>query len=244
MVAQTQDDSKPGAPDQQVAADVKHGVPGMFLDARPAVRADRAISSLYYTIASQRVRDDPVALQFVSVDPDAGTSLVASQFAAFAARSHGGLALLIDCSITSRRKKQPEKIWTRPGLIDAYATDGSIDAAVEQVKGVPDLHTARLTANTEVAKKTNTDLISAVLAEARRRYQFTALDTPSLADSAYTLTFSRASDGVVLVLAADSTRGERAEVAVETIERSGGKILGLVFNKRRIYMPKWLYNRL
>jgi Mrp family chromosome partitioning ATPase len=216
----------------------------MFLEPRPTVRVDRAISTLYYTIASQRLRDDPVALQFVSPDIGAGTSFVASEFAAFAARSHGGLALLVDCSITTRRDKKADKIWTRPGLIDAFATTGSIDDAVEPVKGVPDLHIARLTGNPEVAKKTNTDLISAVLVEARRCYQFTALDTPSLEDSVYTLTFARASDGVVLVLAADSTKGERAEAAVTSLEHSGGKILGLVFNKRRRHMPKWLYNRL
>lgn len=58
------------------------------------------------------------------------------------------------------------------------------------------------------------------------------------------MTYSRISDGVVLIVEADSTTAESAEAAVETIERSGGKVLGLVFNKRRLHMPRWLYRRL
>src|SRR3978361_596828 len=115
MVTQMQYDSTSESKDRRISADVKTGVPGMFLEPRPAIRVDRAISSLYYTIASQRLRDDPVALQFVSPDAGAGTSFVAGEFAAFAARSHGGLALLVDCSITSRRGKKSVKAWAPPG---------------------------------------------------------------------------------------------------------------------------------
>jgi protein-tyrosine kinase len=35
-----------------------------------------------------------------------------------------------------------------------------------------------------------------------------------------------------------------AETVRDKIKRSGGKILGLVLNKRRYYIPEWIYKRL
>ncbi len=51
-------------------------------------------------------------------------------------------------------------------------------------------------------------------------------------------------DGVVLVVEAEKTRWPVALSVKEKIERSGGKILGVVFNKRKYYIPSWLYRRI
>jgi Mrp family chromosome partitioning ATPase len=91
---------------------------------------------------------------------------------------------------------------------------------------------------------TDTGILNAILDNARSRFQFVALDTPSLKESAGTLAFSRPCDGVVLVLEAEGTRAGVAEATIESITRAGGKVLGLVFNKRRMHMPQWLYRRL
>ena len=47
-----------------------------------------------------------------------------------------------------------------------------------------------------------------------------------------------------VVMEAETTRGPVARATIETIERFGGKVLGLVFNKRRFYIPRWIYRRL
>jgi len=51
-------------------------------------------------------------------------------------------------------------------------------------------------------------------------------------------------DGVVIVLEAERTRWEVAENARQRIKSAHGNILGVVLNKRRYYIPKWLYKRL
>jgi Mrp family chromosome partitioning ATPase len=55
---------------------------------------------------------------------------------------------------------------------------------------------------------------------------------------------SRQVDGVVLVLAAEDTRWPVAERVKESIERSGGRVLGIVLNKRRYHIPPCIYRRL
>jgi protein-tyrosine kinase len=51
-------------------------------------------------------------------------------------------------------------------------------------------------------------------------------------------------DGVVMVVQGEKTRWEVAQAAKQRLEDSGGKILGVVFNKRKFYIPKWLYKTL
>jgi Mrp family chromosome partitioning ATPase len=203
-----------------------------------------AVSALYYNISSQRTQNRHVALQFVASGPGEGTSLVASQFAAFAAQVEGGSALLIDCAIPMNARLGKLDRRQLPSLLDAYTADGQIDAALAEVDGVPGLFTARLSDRTHSRMYTDTSILNAILHSARDRFQVVALDTPSLKESAGTLTFCRPCDGVVLVVEAESTRARSAEATIEAITRGGGKVLGLVFNKRRMHMPQWLYRRL
>ena len=202
------------------------------------------IAALYYTIASQRVLDRPVALQFVAPGAKAGTSLVARQFAAFASQAQGGSSLLIDCGTRVSDRLLAHGPRGRPCVLDAFADDGRIDAALVPVEGVEGLHVAQLSRDAGGVLQASSQVMSEILDQARARYQFTALDTPAYDDFAVTLTFSRISDGVVLVVEADATTAISAEETIEAIERSGGKFLGLVFNKRRLHMPRWLHRRI
>ena len=47
-------------------------------------------------------------------------------------------------------------------------------------------------------------------------------------------------DGVILVVAAESTRGAIADKARAELVEAGATLLGIVFNKRRRYLPRWV----
>ena len=51
-------------------------------------------------------------------------------------------------------------------------------------------------------------------------------------------------DGVVLVVEAEKTRWPVALNVKEKTEQGGGRVLGVVFNKRKYYIPEWLYRRI
>jgi Mrp family chromosome partitioning ATPase len=51
-------------------------------------------------------------------------------------------------------------------------------------------------------------------------------------------------DGVILVVEAEKTRWQVALRVKEKIVKSGGTILGVVFNKRRYYIPQFVYRHL
>ena len=196
-------------------------------------------SQLYYSIASLRLVNDPIAIQFVASKPSEGTSLVASQFAAFSAGIEAGSALLIDCVTPPQWRNEQ-----RPTLAEVFSAKGQIEPAIASHELVRNLYGATLSNHPNSILHTDPVALGAVLDQARQRYRMTVLDTPSLEESPGTLVFSRACDAVVLVLEAEKTPAEVAEATIDAIERGGGKVIGLIFNKRRFHMPRWLYRRL
>ncbi len=51
-------------------------------------------------------------------------------------------------------------------------------------------------------------------------------------------------DGVIMVVEAENTRWEVAQSAKERIESDKVKILGVVLNRRKMYIPDWAYKLL
>jgi Mrp family chromosome partitioning ATPase len=199
--------------------------------------------ALYYNIDALRTSDNPVVLQFVATRAGEGTSTVARAFAAFAAGEETSSVLLID---GSSHGAQPRPAFGRaptPSLAEVARLGERIDAAIEPGR-TPDLHEARLADHANSLLHTNGTAWAAVLEQARQRYRFTVLDSPAVSTNPDSVVLARACDGVVLVIEAETTRGPVAQATIETIERFGGKVLGTVLNKRRLYIPRWIYRRL
>jgi len=70
------------------------------------------------------------------------------------------------------------------------------------------------------------------------------LDAPPVPIFSEFRVLCRKVDGVVLVILSEKTRKQVAQKAKREIEEAGGHILGVVLNKRKYYIPKWLYKRL
>ena len=213
---------------------------GLRLGRRRA-NSNWVLSQLYYNIASLRLVSDPIAIQFVSSRSSEGTSLIASQFAAFAAGVEGGSALLIDCAVPPRWHLAGDDL---PTLADAFSKVTRIEPAIGRLEISGNLDGAILSRHPNSVLHTDGAALSSVLDQARKRYPMTVLDTPALEETTGTLAFPRCCDGVVLIVEAEKTPIGVAEATVSAIERSGGKLIGIIFNKRRLHMPRWLYRRL
>ena len=78
----------------------------------------------------------------------------------------------------------------------------------------------------------------------RSTFNHTLLDCPPISDSSEAPYLASQVDGVVLVVEADITRRDQILRARHIIEMGGGKLVGMVLNKRRHLVPEWLYQRL
>ena len=82
------------------------------------------------------------------------------------------------------------------------------------------------------------------LPEMKEEADWVLFDGPPVNQLDEGLALSGKVDGVVMVLQAEKTRWEVAQAAKKRLEDSGGKILGVVLNKRKFYIPKWIYKTL
>lgn len=72
-------------------------------------------------------------------------------------------------------------------------------------------------------------------------FELVILDLPPVSKSVIGPAMSKALDGVVLVVEAERTRSLSVRATQKTIQVHGGTVLGVVLNKRRSHLPKFLY---
>ena len=80
--------------------------------------------------------------------------------------------------------------------------------------------------------------------EMKRQADWIIFDAPQINSYDDSSTLASKVDGVVMVVEAEKTRWEVAQLAKQRIENGKGKILGVVLNKRQSHIPDWLYKRL
>jgi len=78
----------------------------------------------------------------------------------------------------------------------------------------------------------------------RTEFDYVVLDGPPLPSFSESKVICNKVDGVVMVIESGKTRKQVALRAKKDIEQAGGTVLGVVLNKRKYHIPKWIYRRL
>jgi Mrp family chromosome partitioning ATPase len=81
-------------------------------------------------------------------------------------------------------------------------------------------------------------------ADLRKEFDFVLVDAPPLSRYADAITLGQVTDGFVLVLEANATRREVAQMAADSLRAAQIRILGAVLNKRTFPIPSLLYKKL
>jgi len=87
----------------------------------------------------------------------------------------------------------------------------------------------------------NPDFGRDLLQELRHIFEFVLVDCRKLQEAAI---IAPTVDGVVIVAAANRTRRGQIRHAQQSIEATGGKLLGFLLDGHRYPLPAWLYKRL
>jgi Mrp family chromosome partitioning ATPase len=76
------------------------------------------------------------------------------------------------------------------------------------------------------------------------RFDLVLIDAPPIHHYPETVLLASQGMGVLLVICAESTKREVALGALKKVEAARGRILGVVLNRRRHYIPRIVYKRL
>lgn len=83
-----------------------------------------------------------------------------------------------------------------------------------------------------------------IINDLRERFDLVLIDAPPLGESSNALLLTSIADGVVLVVEAGRTRWQVAKHAMDQVAQHQRQVLGVIINKRRFYIPEFIYRRL
>lgn len=196
---------------------------------------------LVLSIEALKTEDRPFALQFVAATAAEGTSTIASNFASVAALERGKPVLLVDCN----GGPAADEPVTGPTLVEGYRDGSSLRAkmlaAGREIAGALPV---RLGQSRHPMFDVDPAELQRVMWRAREEFAITVLDCPAITSDPQSAALSRFCDGTVLVIQAEGVRKQVVQAARREIERHGGQVIGVVFNRRRFYIPDWVYNKL
>jgi Mrp family chromosome partitioning ATPase len=83
-----------------------------------------------------------------------------------------------------------------------------------------------------------------VLDELKKMYDLILLDVPAFYQGAEARVLLRYADEIIVVIEADGSRKPLIHQMVDDLRSADASIMGVVFNKRRLHIPSWIYRKL
>lgn len=225
------------------------------------------MTRLFFVLNPPVEEEGSVYIQFIGASPGEGVSTLAREFANVAARLIEGRTLLLDLNLTGGsqfdsfetdeiriRIGEPgpatdfggehhiDEIWTYRGEDDAVPHDplltihpvGELDLYVNRVNRqiVEDMGRPRINNSNQFWKSLGDS------------FKFIVIDSPSPMVSYDGLAVSKFCDASLLVVSAEHTRRPVAVALRNQILDNEGHIGGVVFNRRRMHIPRFIYRLL
>lgn len=204
---------------------------------------EQKMISLYQTIISLLGGSSPKVIQMMSARPEEGGSAIIRELARVVAGKLGKSVLLIDANRPGKHSKifkvQAEVDWE-----SALTENIPISQAVANVQESK-LSLSTLSTKTSVSPSViDSPEFDKVIAELSEQYDFIIIDAPPASDATEGLALSPKVSGTILVVEAEGPRWQVSDNVQKRIVKYGGKVLGVILNKRRNYIPDMIYNHL
>lgn len=186
----------------------------------------------------------PRVVVFAGIDHGNGCSQVAISASEILSENGPGAVCLVEANFRSPALAGMLRSPNYHGMTDALLREGPVRSFMNPVCDDRFWLLTCGPAATDSLNLLTSQRMGARFAELREEFDFVIVDAPPLTRYADAVALSQLSDGIVLVLEAESTRRTVALAAAENLRSSGITILGAVLNKRTYPIPEKIYRRL
>jgi protein-tyrosine kinase len=166
-----------------------------------------------------------------------GATTVAIGLARALAKERDARVLLAEANLRTPAFASLLHLPTTTGLVDFAAGRVAPEALPTRLE---ELNLSVVTAGSGPSPAVDLEVIDGLLSRLHAQYDFIVVDAAPVNSYADTTVLSTKVDGVILVIEADQTPVADAESAKRQLERVGARILGVVLNRRRSYVPAFL----
>jgi capsular exopolysaccharide synthesis family protein len=123
------------------------------------------------------------------------------------------------------------------GLSEFISGELTAEAVITRVEP---LNLSLIVAGNTARHAVDLDPVAGLLARLRPQFDFIVIDAPPVNSYADASILAPRVDGVILVVEADRTPVNEAEAAKRQLDKVDARILGVVLNRRRSYIPAFL----
>lgn len=129
------------------------------------------------------------------------------------------------------------------GMAEYLAGQVSLEKALANTV-VPNMYVMPVGKNMESFVAYGREDLESLIAALREKFEYVLIDAAPVGAYPECAVLCDKVDAAILVVRFGSTRREVVRIARDVITRAGGKILGVVLNRRRFPIPEFLYKRL
>jgi protein-tyrosine kinase len=202
---------------------------------------EREMVRLYQNLNSILSDSGPRIIQFIGSREGEGTSTLVREFGEVAASKFNKRVLLLDADWQRPSQHTFFDIKPQCGWDEAAAGHLPIHKAIYRIQK-SNLFLGPITPQSSpVVQLFNSNGIEGFWTRVKQVFDLVLLDSPPATTSPDGLAICRRVDGVILVVEAEGIRWPVVEKTKEAIQRNGGKVLGIVLNKRKFYIPEMVY---
>jgi len=196
-------------------------------------------------ICTHYVGETMKSVLFVGITSGSGVSTAAANFAGSLAYDGESKVLLMDANYRSKARRYHDAGKEEGDNVINLAKLLADPSPVCPAPGPSNLYVLpRGTPAAPPLSLFQSNGFDELLYRVQQNFGYVVIDGPALLDCPESLVLSRKVDGVILVVESEKTRKRTAVWAKEQIEDAGGKLLGVVLNKRKYYIPDWLYRHI
>jgi protein-tyrosine kinase len=184
-------------------------------------------------------------IMFTGISHKCGTTTTAVSLGTMLAKEAGYKVLLVDANIRTPGLHSVFNSKPSAGICDIIADQNSSSKFDFKRVGPAELYFVPC-GNVSVASKRHFEAPRFVsfLKLAREKFDFVIIDTAPIASYPDPQILCSKVDGVIMVITSGKTRRQVAQRVKKEIEDASGRILGVVINRRKYYIPEWIYKRL
>ena len=216
----------------------------------------KAPQQAFYQVDTERYQDLKVNLLtrypdksiktilFTATNHGDGASTTAINFATTLAKDCQLKVLLVDVNLRTPALHEVFHIDENKGLSNFLSNSGKIPGHIHKI-GPGGFYVLPCGSNNSgPVSLFESARFDRFLKTMRERFDYVILDAPPFSQFSDARVICSKVDGVILVLKSGTTRRQVALRIKKELEDSGGKLLGVVMNKRKYYIPRWIYKRL
>jgi|WetSurSiteA1Bulk_404760.scaffolds.fasta_scaffold38098_2 protein-tyrosine kinase len=205
----------------------------------------KELSTIEGNIASFATDKQPIKTILVtSCSPLEGKTVSSISMALALSIEANAKVVLIEGNMSSPRIHELFNIDTVPGLSDLLISRSNLNEIMRKTEFK---NLTIIPSGSDISKKLDvfeTEKLQDLIGSLKKDFDYVIVDGQSVSGSSDVSIISKYFDGIVFVVECEKTRWEVLQQSKEKIKGVGGKILGVVLNKRIYYIPEKLYGKI